>query len=72
MALYYHLHMQPSEIERMPYYEYEITIENLQELLKEKAEAEKKAYEDGEKKNDSGSKYKTPKTPKMPSMPKFK
>ena len=67
--------MQPSEIERMPYYEYEITVENLQELLKEKAEAEKKAYEDSEKKNDT-SKYTKGagnyKAPKMPSMPKFK
>ncbi len=67
--------MQPSEIEQMPYYEYEITLENLHELLKEKQDAEKRAHGDQQKnspnyggmmKNYSNA-YKVPKfkTPKI-------
>lgn len=47
-VLYYHMRIQPSEIENMPYYEMEITLEELIDILKQKNEAEKKAY-DGQK-----------------------
>jgi hypothetical protein len=51
-VLYYHMRIQPSEIENMPYYEMEITLEELVEILKQKNEAEKKAY-DGQKGNQN-------------------
>jgi hypothetical protein len=44
------MRIQPSEIENLPYYEFEITLEELVEILKQKNEAEKKAY-DGSKQN---------------------
>ena len=46
--LYYHMRLQPSEIENLPYYEFEITLEELVDILKQKNEAERKAY-DGQK-----------------------
>ncbi len=42
------MRIQPSEIENMPYYEMEITLEELIDILKQKNDAEKKAY-DGQK-----------------------
>lgn len=39
------MRIQPSEIENMPYYEMEITLEELIDILKQKNEAEKKAYD---------------------------
>lgn len=42
------MRLQPSEIENLPYYEFEITLEELVDILKQKNEAEKKAY-DGQK-----------------------
>ena len=36
----YHLRLQPSEVESMPYYEYENIVQNLIDILKEKQEAE--------------------------------
>jgi hypothetical protein len=60
----------------MPFYEFEITIEELNELLKEKNEIERKSYE----KHSAGMQERSqniPKTPKMPNtsnykMPSFK
>lgn len=42
------MRLQPSEIENLPYYEFEITLEELVDILKQKNEAERKAY-DGQK-----------------------
>ena len=70
MALYYHLHIQPSEIENMPYYEYEITLENLHDLLKEKNDAERKAHEDQTANTPNYNKMAN--SFKAPSMPKFR
>jgi hypothetical protein len=42
------MRIQPSEIENLPYYEFEITLEELVDILKQKNEAERKAY-DGQK-----------------------
>lgn len=36
----YHLRLQPSEVENMPYYEYEYIVQNLIDILKEKQESE--------------------------------
>lgn len=44
------MRIQPSEIENLPYYEFEITLEELVDILKQKNDAEKKAY-DGSKQN---------------------
>ncbi len=68
LAVYYHLHMQPSEIDNMFYYDFEDLLMDLSDMLKEKADAEKKAY--GDQKEQS--QVKQPKMPKMPTMPKFK
>jgi hypothetical protein len=43
------LRLQPSEVEKMPYYEYEYIVQNLIDILKEKQEAEEgqnKSYSD--------------------------
>jgi hypothetical protein len=40
--LLYHLRLQPSEVEVMPFYEYEYIVQNLIDILKEKQEAEEK------------------------------
>jgi len=55
----------------MPFYEFEITIEELNELLKEKNEIERKSYE----KHSAGLQEKSasiPKTPKMPNPSNYK
>lgn len=44
LGLMYHLQsLTPSEIDKLPYFRYENLIKNLNELLKKKQEAEKKA-----------------------------
>lgn len=48
------MRLQPSEIENLPYYEFEITLEELVDILKQKNEAEKKAY-DGQKGGNSNT-----------------
>jgi len=71
------LHLQHSEIESMPYYEYEITVEELTELLKKKNDSEKAAQTAAEKRQQA---IKTPNinnigkgmNMKMPSMPSIK
>lgn len=67
--------MQPSEIENMPFYEFEITLENLKDFIKEKNDAEKGQHDSANKNMPDMSKFKSPSmsSPKMPSfkMPKF-
>lgn len=67
-ALYEHWRLQPSEIERMPFFELESKLKILEEKLKERNKQEK------EQKDKMGSGPKTPKMPniKMPSIPKMK
>lgn len=68
-------HIQPSELERMPYWEYELMLEYINEDI----EAENKQNDEQNKQMDG---YKKPnynrmmsqagiKPPKMPSMPKI-
>jgi hypothetical protein len=54
VALYYHIRLQPSEIENLPFYEFEITMKELSELLKQKNEAERKAYGQQQDQSSSG------------------
>jgi hypothetical protein len=74
------LHLQPTELDLLPYYEYEYTLEIYNDLLKERnkqeqqntKEAEDKYNMDGLKNqaSKSMSNYKTPSMPKI-SMPKL-
>jgi hypothetical protein len=74
--LLYHLRLQPSEVEQMPYYEYEYIVENLINILKEKQEAEENQSKDyGESlsanKMMNNANSMMPKMPSMPSTPSF-
>ena len=74
--------MQPSEIEALPFYELEYTIENLTNDLKNKQEAEERQAEGHDAgsymkqgknmmsgaKTNVGKSINTPKMPKMPSI----
>ena len=74
-ALAKNFHIQPSEFEVMPYWEYELFIENLNEMIKEDNERNKSEEEGYNKyKNFKPDSYKPPKmpgysAPKMPKMP---
>jgi len=64
------LHIQPSEIDAFPFYEYEYTVEIYNDILKDRKNADEKnqkVYED--KYNNSSMKpnYKHPNT-KMPNL----
>jgi len=74
------LHVQPSELDRLPYYELEYTIEEYNEILKERNEksdksagAEMDKYNAGSMMSKAQSSLKGVKTPNMPSirLPKF-
>jgi hypothetical protein len=74
------LHVQPSELDRLPYYELEYTIEEYNEILKERNEksdkstgAEMDKYNVGNMMSKAQSSLKAPKMPSMPSirMPKL-
>jgi hypothetical protein len=71
-------HIQPSEIDQMPMWEYEFFVDHIQEMIKE----ENKENEEQEKKYnvDKYSRMTNPAAmqrsmqssmPKMPSMPKY-
>lgn len=74
------LHVQPSELDMLPYYEYEYTVEIYNDIVKERNDEEKKQNQSTEDKyNTSGmqrnlnrnmSSYKNPSMPKI-SMPRF-
>ena len=71
-ALHYHLHMQPSEIENLPYYEFEYILKNLSNFLEEKNKQEKEAYDKQSANTPNMSKY-SKQFSKMrpPSIPKI-
>lgn len=82
-AFMYHLHIAGSEVEHWPYWEYEMMIETLNDVLQKKQQAEKKAYKDTDAYKGSdpsraaGSLLKQasssmPKAPSMPSPGSFK
>jgi hypothetical protein len=74
------LHVQPTELDMLPYYEYEYTVEIFNDIVKERNDEEKKQNRDTEDKyNVSGMQknmsrnmtgYKNPSMPKI-SMPRF-
>jgi len=79
--LLYHLRLQPSEVEILPYYEYEYIVKNLIDILKEKQEAEENQMNGDENsqltKTMNNAKSMLPSNlsnpgssmPKIPSMP---
>jgi len=78
--LLYHLRLQPSEVEVLPYYEYEYIVQNLIDILKEKKEAEEGAQDMDKQNSEASRMMKNAKSMlpsgmgnmasgKMPSMP---
>lgn len=73
-------HIQPSEIERMPFYEYEYIIEDINQIHKEQEEQNKKQQEEydnmkssmnpSKMMNSAQNSFKMPSMPKM-NIPKF-
>jgi hypothetical protein len=74
------LHVQPTELDMLPYYEYEYTVEIYNDIVKERNDEEKKQNKEAEDKyNVNGmqknasknmTNYKNPSMPKI-SMPRF-
>lgn len=74
------LHIQPTELDMLPYYEYEYTVEIYNDIVKERNDEEKKQNQgmedkynmNGMQKNMSKNMagYKNPTMPKV-SMPRF-
>jgi hypothetical protein len=74
------LHVQPTELDMLPFYEYEYTLEIYNDIVKERNDEEKRSsssYEDKYKPNSMQktaqkqmSSYKMPSMPSI-SMPKF-
>jgi hypothetical protein len=74
------LHLQPSELDLLPFYEYEFTLEIYNDLLKERNKQEQQNTKDTQDKynmdglksqaNRNMSQYKAPKMPsiKMPRL----
>lgn len=78
----YHMHTPGAELELMPYWEYEMMVETLQDVLKKKQDAEKKSYKDtdsyqGNPASTANSMMRSasssmPKAPSMPSPGSFR
>ena len=66
------LHLQPSELDSLPYYEYEYTVEIYNNMLRERKDGEdKKSGEYADKYNINSMQRQAQsniKAPKMPSM----
>lgn len=65
-------HIQPSEIDRLPYYEYEWYVENIQEIQKKEEEERKRQEKAQNKAMPNMNSFKAPNysLPKM-AIPKF-
>jgi|TARA_R100000655_G_C2956056_1_gene188086 hypothetical protein len=70
------LHIQPSELDLLPFYEYEYTLEIYNDLLKERNKKEEQQTQDAsDKYNIEGMKSqanRTMKSVKAPSMPQIR
>tara|TARA_R110000751_G_scaffold213222_2_gene316691 strand:- start:284 stop:526 length:243 start_codon:yes stop_codon:yes gene_type:complete len=73
------LHVQPSELDKLPYYELEYTVSIYNDILKERNDKEKNSHNaEMDKYNMDGlgdstrNLMKGAGTPKMPSMPSIK
>ena len=69
------LHVQPTELDLLPYYEYEYTLELYNDIIKERNDEEKRSSKDAEDKYNIGSMQKAAQKNvgsfKQPSMPKL-
>jgi hypothetical protein len=75
------LHLQPSELDLLPFYEYEYTLEIFNDILKDRNKQEQENNKETQDKYNmdgmnasaqkSISSYKMPNMPSMPSMPKL-
>lgn len=73
------LHIQPTELDVLPYYEYEYTLELYNDIVKERNDEEKKQNKETEDKYNISGMQKNANTNmnknmsgyKMPSMPKI-
>lgn len=69
--IYHHLRIQPSEVEKLPYYEYEYLVEDLKQMLEDRRREEAGQSGDASvSKAMADAKRAMPSAPKMPS-PKF-
>ncbi len=67
------LHLQPSELDRLPYYEYEYTVEMYNNMLKERKEGDdKKTSEYTDKYNINSMQRQAQSSMKSPQMPSMK
>lgn len=73
------LHVQPSELDMLPYYEYEYTISIYNDLIKDRKSDEDQSYaKESDKYNINGMQGQmkrsmgSMKSPAMPSMPSIK
>lgn len=73
------LHVQPSELDMLPYYEYEYIVEIYNDIIKQRQDEESSSSDMGDKYNIDSIKnnmnknvasYKNPKLPKI-NMPKL-
>jgi hypothetical protein len=65
------LHVQPSELDMLPYYEYEYTLEIYNDIVKERNDKDSKQNTDIEDKYNVNNIQKNMSSYKAPSMPKF-
>ena len=73
IALYKHFRLQSSEIESWPFYELEMTVKKLKEILEKQKEQEEKQTKEQQKNTPNMNNYtKSFNKYKMPSVPKFK
>ena len=66
------LHMQPSEIDRLPYYEYEYIISIYNDIVKERGDKENQTYDKERDKYNIKGIQKSMSQFKAPSMPSIK
>lgn len=75
--IYHHLRIQPSEVENLPFYEYEYLVDDLKQMLEDRRAQESggqedvsvgKAMSEAKRHMPSMSATKMP-TPKFPSIP---
>lgn len=73
------LHVQPSELDRLPYYEFEYVVSIYNDILKERNEKERDShnaeadkYNMADMSKTAGKMLKGQSAPRMPSMPSIK
>lgn len=65
-------HISPSEFENMPFWEYELFIEELNRVIKEDNDKQQKKMDEYERNKPQMPKFSQPRMPKMPTIGKMK